>query len=445
MALNLWNSIFNNNFNDINNNIHNEYPLILDPIYGLSEKRIDYKHLEIYSIDPENCTDADDAFSIYHENNNIHLLIHIADPTAWFNPNDSLFNDIINNGTTIYLSNKEPDHLFPSGILENSTLTHGIRNVLIVHTIMNQHDYHNDIISSKIEYGIINCDNGKRFSYESAANYINNININNTLSLGLNIAAIFKSKRNCILNDLSLTIPYIVDNEVILKPDTQEVRLMKNMIAEFAIHANTIFAQELDINNLFVRKLELNNNNYNNIHDLIENEISAKYTNENKKHDLIGTNQNYTHSTSPLRRTADCIVHFLLKAKFLNIDPPFTYEQLEKYAEHLNKKTKESKNIQFKDIKLRTFQWIAEELESRLNPIKIKIKSMGIKNIFINLMIIKIDNMDVNIPYTIRNKKKLTSIPFEEKDINITKINNYNKYDEGTLPEIDNILKNHKK
>ena len=66
-----------------------------------------------------------------------------------------------------------------------------------------------------------------------------------------------------VLNDLSLTIPLIVSNEVILKPDTNETRLMKNMIAEFAIHANTIFAKELDINNLFIRKLELNkDNNY---------------------------------------------------------------------------------------------------------------------------------------------------------------------------------------
>jgi exoribonuclease R len=431
MASNLWNNIFNNNFKDIPKNIHNNYSLQFDPIYKINN-RVDYTNIIIYSIDPEKCTDADDAFSIFKEGDDMHLMIHIADPTSYFNPQHSLFDDIIKNGTTVYLSNKEPDHLFPNNILEECSLINGIKNVLIVHTIFNN----SNIISSKLEYGIINCSNGKRFSYESAAENMDD----NILKSGLEIAAILKNKRNCSLMDLTLTIPIIIDSEVILKPDIKEVRLMKNMIAEFAIHANTIFAQELDINNLFVRKLELHDKDYKNIHDLIQNNISANYTTENKKHDLIGTDKIYTHSTSPLRRTSDCIVHFLLKAKHLNIDSPFTQEQLQIFADNLNKKNKEMKNIQFKDFKLRTFQWIAEELECRLNPIKIKVKSMGIKGFFINLMIIKIDNMDVNIPYSLKINKKRNSVKFDVININITKINPYGKFDEGTLPELDNSI-----
>jgi exoribonuclease II len=226
-----------------------------------------------------------------------------------------------------------------------------------------------------------------------------------------------------------------------MKQDTEQVRNMKIMIAEFAIHANTIFANELDINNLFLRKLETFNKNYDNIHDLIKDGISAKYTTENKQHNLIGTNNIYTHSTSPLRRASDCIVHFLLKAKHLNIEPPFNQTQLELYAEHLNKKTKESKNIQFKDIKLRTFQWIAEELECRLNCIKMKVKIIDIREPYINLMIIKLDDVDVNIPYTIRKKPNTNNININNIfNINITKIKPYKKFDEGTLPELDNII-----
>lgn len=431
MASEIWNNIFNESFKNIpkNNQNHSDFDYHNNNDYQID--RINYNNrlnLLIYSIDPEGCTDADDAFSIYKENDNIHLLIHIADPTNYFNPNDKLFNDIINNGTTIYLSGREPDHLFPNSILEKCSLTHGIRNVITVHTVFNN----NNIISSNIEYGIIDCSNGKRFSYE-------NVIMDDIILLGLQISENLRNKRVGILNDLSLTIPLIVSNEVILKSDTNETRMMKNMIAEFAIHANTIFARELDINNLFIRKLELNkDNNYTNIHDLIKDGISANYSTENKKHELIGTNQIYTHSTSPLRRASDCIVHFLLKAKYLKKECPFTKEQLEIFAEKLNKKNKEMKQIQFKDIKLRTFQWIAEELECRLNPIKIKVKSINYKAPFLNLMIIKIDNMDVNIPYTVKRKKDVsidTTIT-----INITKINPYNKYDEGTLPELDSQI-----
>ena len=133
MASILWNNIFNNNFNNIPKNTHNNYPLELDNIYSMNIDRVDYTNNIIYSIDPENCTDADDAFSIYTEDNLLHLMIYIADPTSYFNPNDNLFKDIISNGTTIYLSNKEPDHLFPNNILEACSLINGIKNVLIIH------------------------------------------------------------------------------------------------------------------------------------------------------------------------------------------------------------------------------------------------------------------------------------------------------------------------
>ncbi len=446
-----WNTIFNNEMknykmNITTNNYNND--LKLDNLYGLENKRIDYRHLQIYSIDPPKCSDADDAFSIYKDENDlIHLMIHIADPTAWFNPNDKLFEDIINNGCTLYLSNREPEHLFPNNILINSSLTDGIKNVVIVHTIFKptyKPSKMFDIIKTTIEYGIIDCNNGKRFTYEEASeNMYNDI----TLYLGVDIAKHFYSQRqnnnyyhnNFIFSELIFTIPKVIDNEVILKSDSKEVVIMKAMIGEFAIHANTIFANGLDNDNLFLRTLslpEILNNSNNLIHDLIKDGISAKYKSDKLKHDLIGSF--YTHSTSPLRRASDCIVHFLLKAKYLEIEPPFNETQLKQFAEKLNIINKEMKNIQFKDIKLRTFQWIAEELESRLNAIKIKVKVMGYKAPFVNLMIINIDGMDVNIPYTIKRKKLNTEQ--EYFNIKITKINYYNKYDEGTLPELDALL-----
>jgi exoribonuclease R len=447
-----WNNLFNNTFKDIIKNIKNNYKLDLDKIYGLIDKRIDYTHLKIYSIDPLNCTDADDAFSIYKENDYLHLIIHIADPTSYFNPNDEIFNDIISNGTTIYLSNKEPDHLFPENILNKSSLTDGIKNVVMVHTILKPHYKPSEmykIIKTTIEYGIINCDNGKRFTYEEAAEELYN---NNILLLGMNIAQFFYNKRNInndpkghinsnfIFSDAIFVIPKVIDNEIVLKEDTKEVQIMKAMIGEFAIHSNTIFAQGLNDDNLFLRSLKINTTDtidtILSIDYLIKEGISAKYINNKVSHDLIGSY--YTHSTSPLRRTSDCIVHFLLKAKYLQIDSPFSNDELKLYANKLNIRTKEMKNIQFKDIKLRTFQWIAEELECRLNSIKITVKFMSYKAPFLNLMITKIDSMNVNIPYTIKRKEYKE---FNQEIINITKINLYNKFDEGTLPEIDILFK----
>ena len=174
------------------------------------------------------------------------------------------------------------------------------------------------------------------------------------------------------------------------------------------------------------------------LHKIIEENISASYSADVLPHDMI--NSIYTHSTSPLRRASDCIVHFLLKSRFLNIEIPFTNEQLHLWADHLTVRAKYLKNQQFKDIKLRTFQWISEEFISRLNPIKIKVKIMGYKKPFLNLMIISIDDMNVNIPYTLKRFNINININNNIIDVSISKINISNKYDEGTLPELDSII-----
>jgi ribonuclease R len=82
-----------------------------------SERRIDYtkpeNYLPIYTIDPEGCEDADDAFSLVERNGQILLYIHIADPTDEFSPNDELFHRIVSQGTTKYSLHSAPNHLFP--------------------------------------------------------------------------------------------------------------------------------------------------------------------------------------------------------------------------------------------------------------------------------------------------------------------------------------------
>jgi exoribonuclease R len=79
---------------------------------------------EVYSIDPEGCEDADDAFSIYtnHEDSKMFLAIHIADPTEYIHLHSDLWKDIVNRTTTKYLSNRKPIHMIPDSILKLSSL-----------------------------------------------------------------------------------------------------------------------------------------------------------------------------------------------------------------------------------------------------------------------------------------------------------------------------------
>jgi exoribonuclease R len=444
---------FKNNINNNNNNNNNINPGS-DSIYN-TINRIDLTHLVIYSIDPPDCTDADDAFSIYTDSNNlIHLYIHIADPTSYFTPQSYLFKHILNSGQTSYLILPpyitEPNHLFPKSILEKSTLTHGVRNTISVHTILEPILTENNLFeikSSNIEFSIINAENHNRFTYEEASMEMFK---DGTLLLGVEIARFFWLNRKKITNSDFIfsnslydfiTIPYIKKDSIIMKPDNKFIKCMKSMIAEFAIHANNIFAKSLSSNadNIFFRSISTDKTD---LFEVIKNGDSAKYTNLNLPHYLLNM-EHYTHATSPLRRSSDCIVHFLLKAQYLNIENPFTVEQLKEMAEHLTQRNKYFKNIQFKEIKLRTFQWIAEKFESSLDSIKLNVRIINYNKPYLNLLITKIDNMNVNISYTLRRNNININIDIDKDyNINISKINLYNKFDENVLPELDKVFIN---
>ena len=454
MATKLWNDRINILLNDIPKNTNPQIIINNNDI----NNRLDLTHLEVISIDPINCTDADDAFSIWSENNNIHLMIHIADPTSCFNINDSIFKNILQNGQTIYLSGKEPYHMFNDNIIKECSLINGIKNVITVYTIFepvyNESSMFN-IISSKIIYGIISCNIKLRYTYEEAAE---NIFSNISLLLGMEVArSLWQTRRknlsyesgllnDFIFSDMNFVIPTVCStyNSIILKDDSRNVRVMKNMIGEFAIHANTVFANGLGDNNLFVRSLIVPSNILNEklsqmdiLYKIIQSGTSASYTTTKTKHELIGTDL-YTHATSPLRRASDCIVHFLLKAKYLEKESPFSKDELEMMANKLTHISKQLKNLQYMDNKLRTFQWMAEELEKN-NNISIKVRVNSYKVPFLNLLITSINNMNVNISYTLK-RKKYEALKTDIIDISVMKVNIYDKFDEGTLPDLDSLF-----
>ena len=125
-------------------NIYEEnYTKIIEPIYGekreLKQDELFTMHIHLphkfqikertcfcdkntYTIDPDGCLDADDAFSIYEEDGLLYLAIHIADPTEYIDIQSPLWEDIKMRTTTKYLSNRPPIHMMPKEILDLSSL-----------------------------------------------------------------------------------------------------------------------------------------------------------------------------------------------------------------------------------------------------------------------------------------------------------------------------------
>jgi len=424
----------------------------------------DFTHLNVYSIDPDGCEDVDDAFSFYTENNKKYIVIHIADPTAFINTNSDFIQKLINNAFTRYPSNNKPIHLMPNNILHQSSLhltenDDYIKNAL---SIFIEFDDDNNLIfnNSSIHFTKIKINPNYKFSYSNVP--CDNDDINNCLNLSEHIFP------NLVYNDVELVIKYS-DNKPFFYICNDNEKKYKKMIAKFAIFSNNYIAyflkQYLPNNHIIFRSCPIVNNDFlsNNItfdkfiSYILNNNISAEYSNSNTCHDLLELNE-YLHMTSPLRRSVDCIIHYLLKNIVFNLDLPFDIERISDIINQSNIVHKNNKNIQFDDNKFRFLQTMANNIHECNNrlfyTLTFKVNSYFVtqnqvnNSAFINILVYKLDEFNIYFSYTLKLKsinetminnirEKLHNIEFK---CNIYNVYPCKRFDEGKLPDLDNFI-----
>ena len=166
-------------------NLVNSNNLTLPHNYVINN-RTDFTSIETYSIDPDGCQDADDAFSIYQQNNKLYLAIHIADTTEYINIHSPLWQDIEKRIITKYPSNTKPIHMLPDEIMEKSSLMDNaygnIKNAITVLTEINKQTFlpENNI---KLLFTKIKVKKENTLSYQKASK-----NIIEPIQYGLNIS-----------------------------------------------------------------------------------------------------------------------------------------------------------------------------------------------------------------------------------------------------------------
>ena len=425
-------------------------------IYSISNnERVDMTSYDTYSIDPIGCKDADDAFSIYSKDGKLYFAIHIADPTEYIELGSNLWKDIVSRTTTKYPSNRNPIHMMPDEVLERSSLqgtaNGNIKNAITVLTQINSITYEpmNEI---KLLFTTIFVKKDNAFSYNSASVVRNEID---AFDIGLKISETLKSIRSLKtkgvkLNEVSTAYPIYCDNRVYLYEDTPQEILMKQMIAEFAIFANSFVGEYLKIN-LNTGIFRTCNANewlqtvYNEIsgeellQEIITNGIRADYMANIESHDLVGMPE-YCHFTSPIRRLSDCVCHYLLKYIYFkdkNYVIPFSVKELEHLSTICLKTTRFEKKNQYLDIKFRLLQVMANMIFES-NKIHIKYYITGYSGLFLNVIICNINNYRVHMSYTLRVRDYLKDInPKEKKVVCVSHVNCFTNYDEGTIPELD--------
>jgi len=426
-------------------------------MYNINE-RIDMTEYATYSIDPEGCEDADDAFSIYTENDKLYLAIHIADPTEYINIDSLLWKDIENRVVTRYPSKNKPIHMIPEEIMEKASLmVNKYGKIKLAITILTEIDRetYNPIGNVRLLFTKIKVEQENALSYVKAGKlfYTNDV-LDNGIKISKALTQIRSGKtKGVILNEVSNSYVKYDDETSYLYHDSPTEKLMKQMIAEFAIFANSFVGEYLKINfeGVGIYRIcsasEWLSTVYNKItgqellNEIIVNGIQAEYISSVKSHDLVGSPE-YCHFTSPIRRLPDCVCHYLLKYIHLkNLEKilpiPFHNTQLETYSKNCMLMTRKIKNIQYKDTKYRLLQTMNEMLLK--NPsISIQYYVSSYVKVFFNIIINNINGHAVYLSYTLRINDLQTDYVIKQiNSIVITQVNYENKFDEGSIPELD--------
>ena len=435
----------------------------LPHMYCINDERVDMTMHETYSIDPDGCQDADDAFSIFIENSTLYLAIHIADPTEYINIDSALWKDIEKRIVTRYPSYKPPIHMMPHQIMERSSLIvnqYGcIKFAITILTEIHQTTYE-PIGIIKLLFTTVRVKKENTLSYQRAGKLID---VNSTLTTCLKISHSLIARRSektkgTVLNEVSYSFPRYNTNTgmMYLYTDTKPEIQMKQMIAEFAIFANSFIGYYLNVNfdGVGIYRICSARDWLDTIHaeisgkellnEIIINGIKAEYISTVESHDLVGAAE-YTHFTSPIRRLSDCVCHYLLKYIHLkkthpDIQVPFSNEKLKIYSNSCMHVNKMMKNIQYKDHKFRFIQSMHNML--LVSPfITICFYISSYTGLFLNIIIHKINDHFVYISYTLRISQLI--MPFTQKEdryLTITRVNYTTEYDEGSIPELDAVF-----
>ena len=436
----------------------NNYP----HVYSITE-RVDLTTIETYSIDPEGCEDADDAFSIFlNEKNELILIVHIADPTEYIDLYSKLWEDIENNVVTRYPSNRKPFHMMPDEIMEKASLMENkygcIKKAISIKTKIDKNSY-GPIGIPELLFSKVKLNKSNSFTYKQASENKENVQVLKTgllISNRLNTVRSTKTIGTQLSTMLTSNIRYNHDI-VYLEYDTVDEKKMKNMIEEFAIFANTFIGNYLKIHlnntgifrtcntkDLLDSDKKLNADEL--LHSIIVNGIKADYLENAKSHDLVGS-QEYTHFTSPIRRSSDCISHYLIKYIYfkligISIEKPFDHNKLASLSNKCFVKTRDIKKIQYKDTKFRLIQVINNMLYNN-NIVIIEFYITSYTSGFLNLIINKINIFKVYLSYTLRIKDyEYKHNPQKIYTLKITQVNCPKKFDEGSIPELDSFLFN---
>jgi ribonuclease R len=389
-------------------------------------KRIDLRDKNIFTIDPYDAKDFDDALHIESlDNGNVSVGIHIADVSHYVPKRSELDKEALKRGNSVYFVGKVIPML-PEKLSNNVCSLVPYKDRL-TYSVIVELTARGKVENYKISKSVIN--SKRRFTYEEAQEIIETGegDLKEEVLQLHKLSQVLRKKR---LREGSIEfgtpeIKFRLNEEgkpvEIIKKEIKESNML---VEEFMLLANKIVAKHIAqpksggekpfvyrVHDLpdsekvaefakFVKTLgysfDPNAASRSNQFQLLMQQVKgtpeealineigirsmakAVYSPDNIGHYGLGF-KHYTHFTSPIRRYSDLIIHRALYNYIEgNGKPMYSYEQLEEITDHISATERNAVNAERMSVKLKQIEYLMEHVGEEYNAIISGITHFGI-------------------------------------------------------------------
>ncbi len=389
-------------------------------------KRLDLRNKTIFTIDPEDAKDFDDAVSIADlPNGNFLVGIHIADVSHFVKDGTALYEEALRRATSVYLVGKVVPMLPEK--LSNKICSLVPDEDRLTYSVIAELTPRSKVVSYEIRKSVIN--SKRRFTYDEVQKIIETGKgdfAEEILKLN-RLAQTLRSKRMSkgSINFFTTEVKFSLDkNGVPLEVKIKEVKESHKLIEEFMLLANQIVAQHIKsaknkkpvpfvyrVHDLpdrekieefarFVKTLgyhfDPKSANKSKQFQLLLEEVQGKeeeavvnevairsmakavYSTKNIGHYGLGF-KHYTHFTSPIRRFPDLIVHDIInKFNSGEAEKNLSLEELEEICNHSSAQERNAINAERLSVKLKQIEYLKERVGEEFHGVVNGITYFGI-------------------------------------------------------------------